>query len=70
MQHNNFDQGEFRVALARCGKTRVALAAELDVPYSTAIGWWTGRHPAPAGFRQKVETALGLGAGTLCPKAT
>lgn len=68
MKHNTFEQDELRVALARRRKTRVQLAAELNVPYSTAIGWLTGRHPAPPEFRRRVEAALGVRHGALRPK--
>ncbi len=67
MKHSNFDETEFRVALARLAKTRIELAADLNVPYSTAMGWWTGRHPAPPDFRHQVEMALGLAEGSLSP---
>ena len=69
MQHHNFDQAELRVALARAGKTRVQLAAELKMSYSTLSGWATGRYRAPKDFRRKVEQRLGLKNGTLRPKS-
>lgn len=67
MQHDNINQDEFRIALARRKLNRVELAIQLDYKYSTMSGWLVGRHPAPDDFRRKVEAALGLPPGTLEP---
>lgn len=70
MKHQNFNATEFRVALARNNTNGVAVAAELKIPYSTAVGYWTGRYAAPVGFRDRVEGVLHLKSGTLKPRRT
>lgn len=59
------DRRTLRVELARRDLTQTRLAGMLGVPPTSLSTWLRGEHPAPPDLKRKIETALGLSAGTL-----
>lgn len=59
------DRPELLAQLARRDLTQTQLAMLMRVRPSTFSSWARGINPAPEGFRESVEDALGLERGTL-----